>query len=324
MWTHPRDPHNVERLRREFGYRVVEPEAGPLASGQNGIGRLAELDDIVDAVVAAVADAPIRQPDAAARPPVVDRLGAFDLEGRQIVVSAGGTAEAIDPVRFIGNRSTGRMGIAIVEAALARGARVTLIAGRLEVPVPPGGSAVDRGVDRRDARRGRSRPSFDGRADALVMAAAVADFRPAHAAPTKLTRGDGLTHRARAHRGHPRRGRRAGRHAGSAARHRRVRRRDRLLDRAPEKLRRKGADLLVANDVSRGRLGVRHRDQPGLDPRRRRVARRPAAAVQARGRGPAAGPGREPGGRARTRGRTRNRVGRTGTPAQTGPMSTET
>ena len=69
MWTHPATRINVERLRREFGYRVVEPAAGPLASGQNGIGRLAELDDIVDAVVAAVADAPIRQPDAAARPP---------------------------------------------------------------------------------------------------------------------------------------------------------------------------------------------------------------------------------------------------------------
>ena len=97
MWTHPATRINVERLRREFGYRVVEPGAGPLASGQNGIGRLAELDDIVDAVVAAVADAPIRQPDAAARPPIVDRLGAFDLEGRRIVVTAGGTAEADRP-----------------------------------------------------------------------------------------------------------------------------------------------------------------------------------------------------------------------------------
>ncbi len=125
MWTHPATRINVERLRREFGYRVVEPVTGPLASGQSGIGRLAELDDIVDAVVAAVGDGPIRQPDAVARPPIVDRLGAVDLEGRRIVVTAGGTAEAIDPVRYIGNRSTGRMGIAIAEAALARGARVT-------------------------------------------------------------------------------------------------------------------------------------------------------------------------------------------------------
>ena len=192
MWTHPATRINVERLRREFGYRVVEPGEGPLASGQNGIGRLADLDDIVDAVVGAVADAPIRQPDAAARPPIVDRLGAFDLEGRRIVVTAGGTAEAIDPVRYIGNRSTGRMGIAIVEAAIARGARVTLIAGRLEVPVPPGVSAVtaESTAAMRDAV---VEAVFLGRADALVMAAAVADFRPAHAAPTKLTRDAGLS-----------------------------------------------------------------------------------------------------------------------------------
>jgi phosphopantothenoylcysteine decarboxylase/phosphopantothenate--cysteine ligase len=254
MWTHPATRINIERLRREFGYRVVEPGSGPLASGQTGIGRLAELDDIVDAVVAAVADTPIRQPDAVARPPIVDRLGAFDLEGRRIIVTAGGTAEPIDPVRYIGNRSTGRMGIAIAEAALARGARVTLIAGRLEVPVPAGVSAVtaESTAAMRDAV---VEAVFLGRADALVMAAAVADFRPAHAATTKLTRDAGRTIELE-----PTEdilaevGARAGTLdprpviVGFAAE-------TGSLARAPEKLRRKGADLLVANDVAEAGSG---------------------------------------------------------------------
>ena len=77
MWTHPATRINVERLRREFGYRVIEPESGLLASGQSGIGRLAELDDIVDAVVEAIGETPVRQPSAAARPPIVDRLHAL-------------------------------------------------------------------------------------------------------------------------------------------------------------------------------------------------------------------------------------------------------
>ena len=124
---------------------MVPPEVGSLASGQSGIGRLAELPAIVDAVVELLADRPIRQPDADVRPPLVAPAHELDLEGRHLVVSAGGTAEAIDPVRFIGNRSSGRMGAAIAEAALARGARVTIVAGRVEVALP--------------ARRGSSPPS---------------------------------------------------------------------------------------------------------------------------------------------------------------------
>ena len=141
-------------------------------------------------------------------------------------MTAGGTAEAIDPVRYIGNRSTGRMGIAIAEAALARGARVTLVAGRLEVPVPPGVSAVtaESTAAMRDAV---VEAVFLGRADALVMAAAVADFRPAHAATTKLTRDAGLTIELEPTEDILAEVGAQGRHAGPAPRHRRVRRRDR-------------------------------------------------------------------------------------------------
>ena len=249
MWMHRATRDNVERLQRDFGYRMVPPEIGSLASGQEGVGRLAELSLIVDAVVAVVTGSPVRQPDPAARPPFAAPFHEPDLEGRHVVVSAGGTAEAIDPVRFIGNRSTGKMGAAIAEAALARGARVTIVAGRVEVLLPAAAHVVraESTAEMRDAVIGAV---VDNPADVLVMAAAVADFRPAAAAPTKLTRGEGMTLHLeptedilaevgiRAGAVHPR-----PIIVGFAAE-------TGSLDRAPEKLRRKGADLLVANDVS--------------------------------------------------------------------------
>ena len=216
------------------------------------------------------------------------------------------------------------MGIAIAEAALARGARVTLIAGRLEVPVPPGVSAVtaESTAAMRDAVM---EAVFLGRADALVMAAAVADFRPTHAATTKLTRDAGLTIEleptedilaevgARADALDPR------------PVDRRFRRRDREPRPGTRQASPQGRRPPGRQRRRRGRIGVRHRDQPGLDPGRRRLARRPAAAVQARGRRPAAGPGRAPAGRRGTASDERGTaLDERGTPAQTGPMSTET
>ncbi len=196
MYAHPATRHNVARLR-EFGYRIVDPESGPLASGQTGVGRLAEAGLIVDAIVAAIGDRPVRAAADAARPP---RLAAVpreaDLEGRHIVVTAGGTREAIDPVRFIGNRSSGKMGVALVEAALARGARVSLIAGNVEVALPADAdvSRVESTAELGDALAVVLRADGDGRAgfDALIMAAAVADFRPSRPAGTKLRRSSSL------------------------------------------------------------------------------------------------------------------------------------
>ncbi len=164
MWTHRATRDNAERLQRDFGYHMVEPEIGSLASGQSGIGRLAELSLIVDAVVAAVEGRPVRAPDPAARPPLAPGVREPDLEGRHVVVSAGGTAEPIDPVRFIGNRSTGRMGVAIAEAALARGARVTIVAGRVEVPLP-GAAAVVRAETTSAMRRAVLDTVIDQHAD---------------------------------------------------------------------------------------------------------------------------------------------------------------
>ena len=249
MWTHPATRANVGRLVHDFGYRMVPPEAGELASGQSGVGRLAELPRIVDAVVAAIGSRPVREPDAAARPPEMPAPREPDLEGRLIVVSAGGTAEPIDPVRFIGNRSTGKMGVAIAEAALERGASVTIVAGRVEVPLPAAATVVH--AETTTAMRAAVLDAVIAcRADALVMAAAVADFRPRAAAQTKLVRGASLTLDleptedilaevgARAGALEPRPV-----IVGFAAE-------TGSLERASEKLRRKGADLLVANDVS--------------------------------------------------------------------------
>jgi len=268
MWRHPATVANVARLR-EFGYEVVEPDSGPLASGQSGVGRLAELPAIVDAVVAAVSDRPVRAADPAARPPLTEPARDADLAGRHIVVTAGGTREAIDPVRFIGNRSTGKMGAAIVAAALDRGARVTVIAANVEVALPAGATIVpvESTADLR-ATLLRATHAADATAgfDALVMAAAVADFRPATWADTKLARGDTLTLQLEST---PDLLAEIGRIAhgldsdGSPTREP-LRPRPVLvgfaaetgsLQRAEEKLRRKGLDLLVANDVAEAGSG---------------------------------------------------------------------
>jgi phosphopantothenoylcysteine decarboxylase/phosphopantothenate--cysteine ligase len=264
MWSHPATKANVATLRDDFGYAIVEPESGELASGQSGVGRLAELPKIVEAVVRAIGTRPVRAPDPVARPPITGTPRDADLTGRHVVISLGGTREAIDPVRYIGNRSTGRMGVAIAEAALDRGARVTLVAASVEVPLP-GAATTVRVESAAELRAALHRLTHDaeGRAgfDALVMAAAVADFRPSTATPTKIERGAGLTleleptpdilgQLARIARGTDRDG--AATYepmapqpilVGFAAE-------TGSLERAADKLRRKGVDLLVANDVA--------------------------------------------------------------------------
>ena len=246
MYEHPATRANVERLR-SFGYTIVEPETGPLASGAVGRGRLAEPAAILAALRQAIAGRPIRQPDAGLRPPEAPAEREPDLHGWHIVVSAGGTAEPIDPVRYIGNHSSGRMGVAVAEAALARGAQVTLIHAQTSVPLPtaarliPAPTAAD--------MRAAVLEALDG-ADALVMAAAVADFRPRRPAGSKLARRDGLTLELEPTEDIL---------AEASAAVRRLARRPLLigfaaetgsLERAPDKAARKGVDLLVANDVA--------------------------------------------------------------------------
>jgi phosphopantothenoylcysteine decarboxylase/phosphopantothenate--cysteine ligase len=263
MWTHPATVANVARLTA-FGYAIVPPVDGPLASGQSGTGRLAELPRIVDAVVSAVGSRPVRQPDPTARPPLSDaRPREADLVGRHVVVTAGGTREPIDPVRYIGNRSSGKMGVAVATAALERGARVTLLAAEVEVPLPPEATTVR--VETTGELRGavlRTLFGSDGRAaDALVMAAAVSDFAPANPSDGKMRRGGGLSLElsptpdllaevGRIVRGVDAAGEQSREPiepapvlVGFAAE-------TGSLRRAAEKLASKGVDLLVANDVS--------------------------------------------------------------------------
>ena len=270
MWSHPATRANAARLRDGFGYAIVGPDVGPLASGQSGPGRLAPLPEIVDAVVAAVAGRAVRAPGPAALPPTIEATREVDLLGRRVVVSAGGTAEPIDPVRYIGNRSTGRMGFAVAEAARDRGAHVTVVAGMTSVP-PPDGVRIVR-AETAEAMRvaivGLLDP-VDGTPgfDTLVMAAAVADFRPRTVADSKLERSAGLTLQleptpdvlaevaslardiaARATDGTSSGGGARPVLVGFAAE-------TGSLDRAPAKLRRKGVDLLVANDVTEAGSG---------------------------------------------------------------------
>ncbi|MFV0429350.1 MAG: bifunctional phosphopantothenoylcysteine decarboxylase/phosphopantothenate--cysteine ligase CoaBC [Arachnia sp.] len=171
MWQHPATVANVSTLRSR-GVHVVGPADGPLTGGDSGPGRMSEPNQIHDAVTRLLGR---RQ----------------DLAGLRIAVSAGGTREPIDPVRFLGNRSSGRQGVALARAAVERGASVLLAAANVEaailaeagpVEVVTAGSALELG----DVMRG-----FAARADVIVMAAAVADFRIAEIAEAKLTKESG-------------------------------------------------------------------------------------------------------------------------------------
>jgi phosphopantothenoylcysteine decarboxylase/phosphopantothenate--cysteine ligase len=194
MWAHAATQTNATRLRDDFGYALVAPESGALASGATGVGRLAETAAIVDAVVAAIGAAPIREPNESRRPPAVP---AGDLSGRRVVVTAGGTEEPIDAVRILANRSSGRQGIALAEAARDRGADVTLIAARVSVPLPEGvtivrAMSVDAlGAALKDALLAAPNGSATTPADALIATAAVSDFRVAGGPSAEKLRRDG-------------------------------------------------------------------------------------------------------------------------------------
>ncbi len=250
MYVHPATVANVARLR-EFGYTIVDPDTGALASGQEGIGRLVDLPTLVEAVTQAITGRAIRQPDPASRPPRFEPPREADLAGMHLVVSAGGNAEPIDPVRFIGNRSSGKMGMAIAAAAMARGARVTLVKGTTSVEPPAGADVVEAetAAAMREAVLG-ALPT----ADALIMAAAVADFRPIDSASAKIARADGLDLRLEPTTDILAEAAARARATGEGPTARPVivgfAAETGSLDRAPEKAARKGVDLLVANDVS--------------------------------------------------------------------------
>ena len=221
---------------RERGVRVIDPDQGPLASrGEHGIGRLPAPTRLLAGVEALLPRAP----------------GPWD--GLRVLVTAGGTREPIDAVRFIGNRSSGRMGLALAAAAAARGADVTVIAANVAPPAPPSARRID--VETTAELAGALGAEFPGH-DVLLMAAAVADFRPAAAAGGKIERdgGGGLELRLAATDdvvAEAARGRRPGQTiVGFAAEHGTG-----AIARAAEKLERKRLDAVVYNDISRPEIG---------------------------------------------------------------------
>jgi len=169
MWGHPATQRNVATLTGDGRVERVGPVYGEVASGETGIGRMSEPEEILAAVLVT--------------------LAAHDLRGRHVVVTAGPTVEDIDPVRFISNRSSGKMGFALAERAAARGARVTLVSGPVALRTPFGVTRVD--VRSAVAMRGAVWQALGpelAAADALIMAAAVGDYRPQETRATKLKR----------------------------------------------------------------------------------------------------------------------------------------
>ena len=233
MWRHPATVANLETLRAR-GVHVIGPEDGPLTGGDSGPGRMSEPETIH------------------AR---IDELLALtrDLEGLTFAVSAGGTREPIDPVRYLGNRSSGRQGVAVAAAAAERGARVLLAAANVESAVlADAGRGVEVTTVGTAAELGEAMDRLAAEADVVVMSAAVADFRVAEVSQDKLTKEDGgipslsLVENADILKGLVERRRDGQTIVGFAAE---TGTGEELLERGRRKLRRKGADLLAVNEV---------------------------------------------------------------------------
>jgi phosphopantothenoylcysteine decarboxylase/phosphopantothenate--cysteine ligase len=227
MWEHPATRENIAKLA-SWGYHMVGPETGALAGGDEGVGRLSDPEEILLAVENA--------------------LGPGDMSGVHVLVTAGGTREAIDPVRFIGNRSSGKMGNAIAVVAAHRGASVTL--------VTAAGHPDIRGVDIVEVESAQDMADavwsrLEG-CDIAVMAAAVADFRPERVAGDKMKRADGTPSLDFVPTPDVLKGVHDSAHrpflVGFAAE-------TGSLDEAAAKAKRKGVDLLVANDVAKAGSG---------------------------------------------------------------------
>jgi phosphopantothenoylcysteine decarboxylase / phosphopantothenate---cysteine ligase len=232
MWAHPATRANAETLRAR-GVALVGPDEGETAEGELGVGRMSEPDEIVRAAEELL-------------------TGKSVLRGKHVLVSAGGTREPLDAVRFLGNRSSGRMGVAVAAEARRRGAHVTLLASNLSVPAPVGVDVIETpsaaDLEREALERGAA-------ADVVVMAAAVADYRPAQALAAKRPK-DAATWTVeleptidvlQALGG--------SRHDGQVLVGFAADQGDEGLERAREKLHRKNVDLVVYNDVSRTDIG---------------------------------------------------------------------
>jgi phosphopantothenoylcysteine decarboxylase/phosphopantothenate--cysteine ligase len=232
MWAHPATQANAATLR-ERGVELIGPDEGETAEGELGVGRMAEPEEIF----------------ARCQELLGSRTG--PLTGKRVLVSAGGTREPLDAVRFVGNRSSGRMGVALAEEALRRGAEVTLIASNLVVPVPAGVEVVEAPTAADVERETGSRAD----ADVVLMAAAVADYRPTETEDAKRPKDEEswqieLEPTVDVLRGLAERRENGQVLVGFAAETG-----AKGLERAREKLTAKRVDLIVYNDVSREDIG---------------------------------------------------------------------
>src|SRR3954469_8029484 len=239
MWEHPATRANLETLRQR-GAPIVETGPGRLASkGEWGVGRLADPADILATVESSLGGA--------------EGFSPRSLDGLRVLVTAGGTREPIDSVRYVGNRSSGRMGVALAQEAARRGAEVTLIAANVSLPRPEGVRWLD--VQTAEQLGAAARDEFSS-ADVLLMAAAVADFRPPETGGEKISKAgrEGLslelepTTDVLGELSEKRR--QAQTLVGFAAEHG-----EGAVERARRKLERKGLDVVVVNDISRSDIG---------------------------------------------------------------------
>ncbi|MFE7107006.1 bifunctional phosphopantothenoylcysteine decarboxylase/phosphopantothenate--cysteine ligase CoaBC [Streptomyces sp. NPDC057575] len=235
MWEHPATQENVATLRRR-GAVVIEPAVGRLTGVDTGKGRLPDPGEIFEVCRRVLARGPVEP----------------DLAGRHVVISAGGTREPLDPVRYLGNRSSGKQGYALARTAVARGARVTLVEANTGLPDPAGADVLHAGTAVQ-LREAVLKAAAD--ADVVVMAAAVADFRPAEYATGKIKKKDGQEPAPITLVRNPDI---LAEVAGERARPEQIvvgfaAETDDVLANGREKLRRKGCDLLVVNEVGERR-----------------------------------------------------------------------
>jgi phosphopantothenoylcysteine decarboxylase/phosphopantothenate--cysteine ligase len=239
MWQHAATQANVEVLRSR-GITVLDPAVGRLTGADSGPGRLPEPQELADICMAILSNTQ------------------RDLRGRSLLISAGGTREAIDPVRFIGNRSSGKQGYALAAAAVARGADVTIVAANVDLPAPVGSTVID--VESAEQLRAEMLARYTD-VDIVIMAAAVADFRPRESTSHKIKKTDDssvpvielertpdiLAELVQSRGGQSRPviiGFAAETGDATAS----------VLEHGRAKLARKGCDLLVVNDVSSGKV----------------------------------------------------------------------
>jgi phosphopantothenoylcysteine decarboxylase/phosphopantothenate--cysteine ligase len=222
MYNNPVTQDNLSKLKaRDF--MIIAPATGWLASGKEGLGRLADINDVMGSIRQVLG-------------------GDGDLAGKRIVVTAGGTQEPIDPVRYISNRSSGKMGYALAEAARARGAKVTLVTAPTSLPEPAGVNVVKVNTAR---EMHQAVEKVATQADALVMAAAVADYRPTKAAKGKIKKGEaGLTLELECTPDI------LGSVKGNFIKVGFAAESSNLVENAKQKLKQKGLDFIVANDIT--------------------------------------------------------------------------